>query len=461
MFISDTIAPSQQELDLLFGPLYDEFFTAGTSSVNKSSSPTNNSTQQDTQPLTNVKPTTDSITLTITFHTKKNTDNQAEDAHFEPYEFINPFCTPKDEDNTIIRNKALLVAKGYAHEEGIDFSFALVARLEAVHIFVAYAPCKSFPIYKMDVKMTFLNGPLKEEFYVAQPDGFVDLDHPEKVNHLRKALYGLKQTSRACRPDLVQAICYHACYQARPIEKHLKELKRIFRYLKGAMNMGLWYPKDSGFEVTAFSVVDHAGCIDTRKSTSGRIQFLGKNLASWISKKQDCTAMSSEEAEYVVLSASCAHGFTAFDDPNHTHTHLSSISSYIMALPHHLRPDSDHHWRTPPSQLKTSSLPRAPPRHHQHRYLHLPPQAPLSSQQPHSCHHLHLTTTAISTMHHHHHLQPNATIPTTAGIAKTTTSPPQPATTTPPYRLHILKNHTPSSPSPQQPPDVSLCGVYL
>ncbi|GJU03288.1 retrovirus-related pol polyprotein from transposon TNT 1-94 [Tanacetum coccineum] len=81
------------------------------------------------------------------------------------------------------------------NEEGIDFeeSFAPVARLEAVRIFVAYAAHKSFPIYQMDVKTAFLNGPLKEEVYVAQPDGFVDPDHPDKVYRLRKALYGLKQ----------------------------------------------------------------------------------------------------------------------------------------------------------------------------------------------------------------------------------------------------------------------------
>ncbi|GJX78114.1 retrovirus-related pol polyprotein from transposon TNT 1-94 [Tanacetum coccineum] len=84
-------------------------------------------------------------------------------------------------------------------EEGIDFeeSFALVARLEAVGIFVAYVAHKSFPIYQMDMKMTFLNGPLMEEVYVAQPDGFVDPDHPKKVYRLRKALYGLKQAPRA------------------------------------------------------------------------------------------------------------------------------------------------------------------------------------------------------------------------------------------------------------------------
>ncbi|GJV25594.1 putative reverse transcriptase domain-containing protein [Tanacetum coccineum] len=99
----------------------------------------------------------------------------------------------------ISREYDLIIAKGYAQEEGINFeeSFALVARLEAIWIFVAYAAHKSFPIYQMDVKTAFLNGPLKEEVYVAQPEGFVDPDHPEKVYLLRKALYGLKQAPRA------------------------------------------------------------------------------------------------------------------------------------------------------------------------------------------------------------------------------------------------------------------------
>ncbi|GKE61888.1 retrovirus-related pol polyprotein from transposon TNT 1-94, partial [Tanacetum coccineum] len=81
---------------------------------------------------------------------------------------------------TVIRNKAILVAKGYAQEEGTDFeeSFAPVARLEAVRIFVAYAAHKSFPIYQMEVKTEFLNGPLKEEVYFAQLEGFVDPEHP-------------------------------------------------------------------------------------------------------------------------------------------------------------------------------------------------------------------------------------------------------------------------------------------
>ncbi|GJT08293.1 retrovirus-related pol polyprotein from transposon TNT 1-94 [Tanacetum coccineum] len=132
------------ELDLLFSPLYDKFFNDGTSRANKSSSPTDNSAPQDTYPSTNIHPTSEPSTPT-NVHAEENIDNQAE--------FTNPFCTP-DEDQTVIRNKARLVAKGYAQEEGIDFeeSFALVASLEAVRIFVAYAAHKPFPIYQMDVK---------------------------------------------------------------------------------------------------------------------------------------------------------------------------------------------------------------------------------------------------------------------------------------------------------------------
>ncbi|GJT59543.1 retrovirus-related pol polyprotein from transposon TNT 1-94 [Tanacetum coccineum] len=110
----------------------------------------------------------------------------------------------RDEDNTVIRNKACLVTKGYSQQEGIEFeeSFAPVSRLEAVHLFVEYAAYKSFLVYQMDVKTSFLNGPLKEEVYVNQLDGFVDPHHPNKVYRLKKALYGLKQAPRAWYDEL-------------------------------------------------------------------------------------------------------------------------------------------------------------------------------------------------------------------------------------------------------------------
>ncbi|GJS80720.1 hypothetical protein Tco_0730601 [Tanacetum coccineum] len=98
------------------------------------------------------------------------------------------------------------------------------------------------------------------------------------------------------RPDIVHATCYCARYQAEPTEKHLTAVKRIFWYLKNTINMGLWYPKDTSFELTSFSDSDHAGCLDSQKSTSGGIQFLGGDkLVSWSSKKQDCTSMSSQQ----------------------------------------------------------------------------------------------------------------------------------------------------------------------
>nr|GEW15820.1 hypothetical protein [Tanacetum cinerariifolium] len=281
--------------------------------------------------------------------------------------------------------------QGYGQKEGIDFeeSFASVAWLEAIRLFVAYTVQKSFPVYQMDVKTTFLNGPLKEEVYVNQPDGFVDLCHPNKVYCRKKALYGLKQAPMAwydelsnfliyvddiifgstnpklskkfkklmhnkfrmsmmgelkflgiqihrspcdadlsrtpvdqtkyhsmvgalmylaaSRPDIIHATCYCAHYQARPNEKHLKEIKRIFQYLNNTINISLWYPKDTGFELTAFSDSDLAGYLDTCKSTSGGIQILGSDkLVSWLSKKQDYTLMSIVEAEYVSLSTCCA-----------------------------------------------------------------------------------------------------------------------------------------------------------
>ncbi|GJV06212.1 retrovirus-related pol polyprotein from transposon TNT 1-94 [Tanacetum coccineum] len=236
---------------------------------------------------------------TLDVSAEENNTDQAEDARFEPYEFINPFCTPIQEvaeysssnvdtsnmhtfyqphhfDYHWTKDRPLKQVNGnpskhmYAQEEGIDFeeSFAPVARLEVVRIFIACAAHKSFPIYQMDVKTDFLNGPLNEEVYVAQPDGFVDPDQPEKVYRLRKALYGLKQALRARYDELSNFLMSKG-------------------FTKGTINMGLWYPKDSGCELTAFSDADHAGCLDTRKSTSGGIQFLA-------------------EAEYVALSASCA-----------------------------------------------------------------------------------------------------------------------------------------------------------
>ncbi|GJR57409.1 retrovirus-related pol polyprotein from transposon TNT 1-94 [Tanacetum coccineum] len=358
-----------------------------------------------------------------------------------------------DEYGDVLKNKARLVAKGFRQEEGLDFeeSFAPVARLEAIRIFIANAASKNMTVYQMDVKTAFLNGELKEEVYVHQPEGFVDPERPHHVYRLKKALYGLKQAPRAwydtlskfllaqgfskgvvdptlfirktgkhtlhvqiyvddiifastdpkdcdrfsnemsskfqmsmmgqisfflglqisqnprgifinqskyaneilkkfdlhksdpvdtpmvertkldedlsgtpvdqtkyrsmigslmyltaSRPDLVFAVCMCARYQSRPTKKHLEAVKRVFRYLQGTINMGLWYPKDTAMALTAYADADHAGCQDTRRSTSGSAQFLGDKLVSWSSKKQTSTSISSTEAEYIAMSGCCA-----------------------------------------------------------------------------------------------------------------------------------------------------------
>ncbi|GJU01167.1 retrovirus-related pol polyprotein from transposon TNT 1-94 [Tanacetum coccineum] len=254
-----------------------------------------------------------------------------------------------DELGGVLKNKAWLVEKGYRQEECIDFeeSFALVARLEAIRIFLAFATHMNMVVYQMDMKTTFLNGILREEVYVSQSDRFVDLENPNHVYKLKNALYGLKQAPRAwydlllsfllsqklskgtadptfdpvdtpmvekskldaypqgkevdptryhgmigslmyltvSRPDLQFVVCMYPRYQAKPTEKHLHAVKRIFQYLRGTINMGLWYSKDSCIALTAFAYADHAGCQDTRRSTSGSMKLLGDILVSWSSKK--------------------------------------------------------------------------------------------------------------------------------------------------------------------------------
>ncbi|GJS61072.1 retrovirus-related pol polyprotein from transposon TNT 1-94 [Tanacetum coccineum] len=333
-----------------------------------------------------------------------------------------------DELGGILKNKARLVGRGYRSEKGIDFeeSFALVARLEAVRIFLAFAAHMNM---------------------IVLPDGY----NPNQVYRLKKALYGLKQaphlwydllssflltqgfskgmvdsilfinkkgkdillvqiyvddiifastTTELCdkfseimcskfkmsmmgkisfflglhilqsprgiflnqskyaleplkkygmescdlvdtpmvekskldedtqgkavdpkhyrgmvgtlmyltssRLDLVYAVCMCARYQARPTEKHLHAIKRIFRYLRGIVNRGVWHSKDYAIALTTFADTDHASCHDTRRSTFGSMQLLGDRLVRWSSKRQKSVAISSTKAEYIALSGCCA-----------------------------------------------------------------------------------------------------------------------------------------------------------
>ncbi|KAJ9547551.1 hypothetical protein OSB04_020094 [Centaurea solstitialis] len=329
------------------------------------------------------------------------------------------FKNKKDEDGIVTRNKARLVAKGFKQQAGIDYdeTFAPVARIEAIRIFLAYAAHKNFTVYQMDVKTGFLNDELKEEVYVSQPEGFVDRTKPNHVYILDKALYGLKQAHRAWYDRLSNALLDNGFYKgkidptifiktegddillvqiyvddiifgstnsdmcswfndlmttrfemsmlrelsfflglqvlqkpdgilinqskyirdllkrfhmdtssvaknpmasgtligadpkgkpANPKESHMMAVKRILRYLKGTPNRGLWYPKESGFELVAFSDMDHGGCQLDRKSTSGNLQFLGDKLVRCGSKKQHCVSTSTAEAEYVAPASCCS-----------------------------------------------------------------------------------------------------------------------------------------------------------
>ncbi|GKB51392.1 retrovirus-related pol polyprotein from transposon TNT 1-94 [Tanacetum coccineum] len=165
----------------------------------------------------------------------------------------------KDKRRIVVRNKARLVAQGYTQEEGIDYDevFALVARIEAIRLFLAYASFMGFIVYQMDMKSAFLYGTIKEEVYVCQPPGFEDLQFPDKV-------YKILEIQPKVGP--------------------------------------LWYPKESHFDFEAFSDSDYAGASLDRKSITGGCQFLGKRLISWQYKKQTIIANSTTEAEYVAAA---------------------------------------------------------------------------------------------------------------------------------------------------------------
>nr|GEV57697.1 retrovirus-related Pol polyprotein from transposon TNT 1-94 [Tanacetum cinerariifolium] len=385
--------PSERDLDIIFEPLHNEYIGGQPSKAPRTVSaapviqnlqaPSASMSIQDSTPTPTYSLNTPISSYNVDEQSQPHAQQQGNhtllpnvsaadnvlNAVFEGDLFVNPFVIPSTE--------SVVSSTQY---EGIDFeeSFAPIAQMEAIRIFLAYVAHKGFTMYQMDVKTSFLHGSLKEDVYVCQPEGFIDVDHLSHVYKLKKALYGLKQAPRAwydelstfllqkgfskgiidptlftrrfdddilvsnyvneilkkyglntcdiigtpmdikdkldldqigtpvdatkyrsmigalmyltsSRLDIVHATCVCARYQAQPTKKHLKEGKRIFRYLRGTVNMGIWYTKDFCFELTGFSDADYAGCKYTFKSTSGGVQFLGEKLMSWSLKNKTLT----------------------------------------------------------------------------------------------------------------------------------------------------------------------------
>nr|GEU42821.1 hypothetical protein [Tanacetum cinerariifolium] len=203
-----------------------------------------------------------------------------------------PKKNKKDKRGIVIRNKARLVAQGQTQEERIDYDevFSPVARIKAIRLFLDYAFFKDFVVYQMNVESAFLYVKIKEEVYVYQPSGFEDHDFPNKVYKVKKALYGVHQAPRAW-------------------------------YLKGHHKLGLWYPKDSPFDLAAYIDSDYAGASLDRKSTTGGCQYLGCRLISWQCKKQTMIANSTTEAEYLKVNAVR----TGIDLPRSFPSHLGNL----------------------------------------------------------------------------------------------------------------------------------------
>nr|GEW42794.1 hypothetical protein [Tanacetum cinerariifolium] len=255
-------------------------------------------------------------------------DDEVEGKHAIGTKWV--YRNKKDERGIVVKNKARLVAQGYTQEEGIDYNevFAPVARIEAIMLFLAYASFMGFIMYQMDVKSAFLYGTIEEEVIDAQEvsDMFYGGAHfllrvavktistlietnkallkDEEVEdvdvHLYRSMIGSLMYLTASRPDII--------FQVTPKISHLYAVKRIFRYLKGQPKLGLWYPRDSPFDLEAFSDSDYAGASLDKKSITGGCQFLRKRLILWQCKKQTVVANSTTKVEYASAKAKNVNG---------------------------------------------------------------------------------------------------------------------------------------------------------
>nr|GEX56988.1 hypothetical protein [Tanacetum cinerariifolium] len=362
----DAHVPSQQELDLLFGPLYDEFFNAG-------------SNPKDTQPTTNIQPTSPPSIHTYV-HAKENTDNQAEEEYLQDNEFTNPFCVPAQEvaessshnieqvcgnPSRPVQTRRQLAtdpemcmcaltvstAEPKNIKEAMSDSAWIEAMQEELHQFdrlqvwelvdkpfgktvirlkcCTLGSCSNF--YRIRGTQVFSNLSDGRENGISQWSRrrfmlhrFVDPDHPEKVYRLRawyeSCSLWIEASSKGVAKYALEILHKHGIDKGQSIDTPMATKPKLDADLSGNPVDQTHYRSKIGslmyltssrpdivFDLTAFSNVDHAGCIDSLKSTFRGIQFLGDQLVSWMSKKQNCTAMSSAEAEYVALSTSFSH----------------------------------------------------------------------------------------------------------------------------------------------------------
>ncbi|GJW45775.1 putative ribonuclease H-like domain-containing protein, partial [Tanacetum coccineum] len=249
------------------------------------------------------------------------------------------YMNKKDERGILIRNKTRLVALDYTQEEGIDYDevFAPVAKIEAIRLFLAYASFKGFEVYQMDVKSAFLYGKIKEEVYVYQPSGFEDPEFPDRVYKVEKALYGLHQAPSAwyetlstylldngfqrglqvtqkddgiftvkTRPDIMFDVCACTRFQVTPKSLHIHAVKRIFKYLKGQPKLGLWYLKDSPFDLEAYmdsGYVGYALTVNPTIYTSCVKQFWATAKAKTVNGEVQIQALV--DGKKVIVTKTC------------------------------------------------------------------------------------------------------------------------------------------------------------
>eukprot|EP00253_Pinus_taeda_P003540 PITA_03540 len=250
------------------------------------------------------------------------------------------FKTKLNENGEVVRNKARLVCREYAQQEGIDFeeTFAPVARLEAIRMFLALS---SFQKFKKEFEMSLL-GELTYflGLQIQQNKDGIFLSQTKYLKQILKK-YGMEDSKPICtpmvtgcnlsandesvavhqptyrsmigsllyltgtQPDIMHAVGMVGRFQANPKETHLQAVKRIFKYLQGTQNYGLWYPRDADLTLHDYTDADWAGSMDDRKSTSGGALFMGSRLVSWFSKQHSSIALSTAEAEYVAATSFC------------------------------------------------------------------------------------------------------------------------------------------------------------